>query len=195
MHKGTLDMSIHLNSALILTAHVALLFTSLAADAQDIDQPAKWPTNAAVQTEAGQHIPAGAIGVVQIGAPRVATLLQLRGVMGSGVVILRSDESRDCLTLPIRLVAGDFGGDGISAHAIGPIRLIIRTARVANALADGDDVVSDNYRVSSAKDDPDADIIIQGGLSESHGFVLNPGSSVVADIFGTTTSHTACSEL
>lgn len=115
--------------------------------------------------------------------------------MGSGVVILRSDESRDCLTLPIRLVAGDFGGDGISAHATGPIRLIIRTARVANALAGGDDVVSDNYRISSAKDDPDADIIIQGGLSESHGFVLNPGSSVVADIFGTTTSRTACSEL
>ena len=114
--------------------------------------------------------------------------------MGSGTVILRSVESKDCLTLPIRLVAGDFGGDGISVHTRGPIRLIIQTARVANALADGDDVVSDTYRISSMKDDPDADIIIQSGLSEGHGFVLNPGSSVVADIFGTTASHTACSE-
>jgi hypothetical protein len=187
-------MSIHLNSALFLTAQVLLLFTSFAAGAQEIDQPANWPTVTAVQTKAGQQIPAGAIGLVQIEAPRVATLLQLRGVMGSGTVILRSDESKDCLTLPIRLVAGDFGGDGISAHTRGPIRLIIQTARVANALADGDDVVSDTYHISM-KDDPNADIIIQSGLSEGHGFVLNPGSSVVADIFGTTASHTACSEL
>ena len=67
--------------------------------------------------------------------------------------------------------------------------------RVADALADGDDVVSDMYRVSSRQDDDDADIIIQSGLSESHGFVLNPGGSVVADVFGATATHTACSEL
>ena len=115
--------------------------------------------------------------------------------MGDGIVILRSNESQDCLTLPIRFVAGDFGGDGISAHATSPIRLIIQTARVANALAEGDDVVSDMFRISNLEDDPDADIIIQSGLSESHGFVLNPGSSIAADIFGTTVNQTACSEL
>lgn len=194
MHKGTLDMPIHLNTAFFATAQVAFLFTSLAASAQDTDQPADWPTNTAVHTEAGQQIPAGAIGIAQIDAPRVATLLQLRGVMGRGTVILRSDESHDCLTLPIRFVAGDFGGDGISSHATSPIRLIIQATRVANALTEGDDVVSDMYRISNLEDDPDADIIIQSGLSESHGFVLNPGSSVAADIFGTTVSHTACSE-
>ena len=109
-------MSTH-STRFFLTAQVALLSTSLAAGAQDKDQPTNWPISTAVQTEAGQQIPAGAIGVVQIDAPRVATLLQLRGVMGSGTVILRSDDSHDCLTLPIRFVAGDFGGDGISAHA------------------------------------------------------------------------------
>ena len=188
-------MSFHLNSAFLLTAKLALLFTSLAAGAQDIDQPADWPKMAAVRSETGQLIPSGALGVIQIETPRVATLLQLRGVMGSGVVVLRSDKSGDCLTLPIRFVAGDFGGDGISAHIATPIRLIIQTERVAKALAQGDDVVSDNYRISSMSDDADADIIIKSGLSGSHGFVLNPGNSVVSDIFGTTPSHTSCAEL
>lgn len=188
-------MSTYLNSVFFLTAQVALLLSLPAASAREADQQANWPIGTAIQTEAGQQIPAGAFGVVEINTPRVATLLQLRGVMGRGTAILKSGESRDCLTLPVRFVAGDFGGDGISAHAAKPIRLIIRSARVAKALADGDDVVSDMYRVSSLSVDPNADVIIQGGLSKSHGFVLNPGNSVVADIFGATARHTACSEL
>jgi len=188
-------MSIHQTFTLLLTAKVALLLTSLGASAQQADQQTNWPMSAAVQTESGQQIPAGAYGVAYIDAPRVATLLQLRGVTGGGTVILKSDDSHDCLTVPIRFVAGDFGGEGISANETHPIRLILRSPRVAGALAAGDDVVSDMYRISVQLDDTEADIIIQTGLSASHGFVLNPGSSVVADIFGATTSRTACSEL
>ncbi len=114
--------------------------------------------------------------------------------MGSGVVLLRSDDGQECLTLPVRFVAGDFGGEGISANASEPISLIIRSPRVSGALAAGHDVVSDAYRISTLMDDPDADIVIQSGLSESHGFVLNPGSSVVADMFGAAASSIACSE-
>ncbi|SDF89569.1 hypothetical protein SAMN04488117_108150 [Celeribacter baekdonensis] len=180
---------------LLMTAPVALLLTSLGASAQEADQQTNWPMSAAVQTVAGQEIPAGAYGVAYIDAPRVATLLQLRGVTGRGTVIVKSDDSHDCLTIPIRFVAGDFGGEGISTSETHPIRLILRSRRVAGALAAGDDVVSDMYRVSAQMDDPEADIIIESGLSESHGFVLNPGRSVVADIFGAATSRTACSEL
>ncbi|MGB8622183.1 MAG: hypothetical protein WCD16_05135 [Paracoccaceae bacterium] len=187
-------MSIHHTFTLLLTAPVALLLTSLGASAQEADQKTSWPVSAAVQSEAGHQIPAGAYGVAFIDAPRVATLLQLRGVTGSGTVILKSDGSHDCLTFPIRFVAGDFGGEGISSNETHPIRLILRSPRVAGALAAGDDVVSDMYRISAQLDDPEADIIIQTGLSESHGFVLNPGSSIVADIFGAATSRIACSE-
>ena len=188
-------MSIHQTFTLLLTAPVALLLTSLGPSAQEADPQTNWPMSAAVQTEEGQHIPAGAYGVVYVDAPRVATLLQLRGVTGRGTVILKSDDSHECLTIPIRFVAGDFGGEGISASATSPIRLILQSQRVANALAAGDDVVSDMYRISTRPDDPEADIVIQSGLSESHGFVLNPGSSVLADIFGAATSQTVCSEL
>jgi hypothetical protein len=188
-------MSILQSSTLLLTVPLALLLTSFGASAQEADQQTNWPMSAAVQTEAGQHIPAGAFGVAYIDAPRVATLLQLRGLTGSGTVILKSDDSHDCLTIPIRFVAGDFGGEGISTNETDPIRLILRSPRVAGALAAGDDVVSDMYRISAQLDDPEADIIIQTGLSESHGFVLNPGSSIVADIFGAATSRVACSEI
>jgi hypothetical protein len=110
-------------------------------------------------------------------------------------VIPKSVDRHDCLSVPIRFVAGDFGGEGISANETRPIRLILRSPQVAGALAAGDDMVSDMYRLSAQLDDPEADLIIQTRLSESHGFVLNPGSSIVADIFGSTTSRTACSEL
>lgn len=188
-------MSTYHTSALLLIAQAALFLASVGASAQDADHPISWPMSAAIQTETGQEIPAGAYGVARIDTPRVATLLQLRGVVGRGTVIMRSDDSHDCLTVPIRFVAGDFGGDGISANATGEIRLILRSPQVVKALAAGDDVVSDMYRISSLEDDPDADIIIQSGLSASHGFVLNPGSSIAADIFGATASRTACSRL
>lgn len=184
-----------LKTTFLLTVQAAALITSFAASAQNTDKPNSWPISDAVETETGLKIPIGAYGVAQINAPRVATLLQLRGVMGRGIVILRSGESADCLTVPIRFVAGDFGGDNISFHGAGPIRLIIKTPRVAKALARGDDVVSDMFRVSNSKDDAKADIIIQSGLSESHGFVLNPGRSVAADLFGAKISHMACSKL
>ena len=188
-------MLTHLNSLILLTAQVAVLFTPLAVDAQGTDRQAKWPTSIAIQTEAGQKIPAGAYGVVQIDAPRTATLLQLRGVIGRGTAIMRSDDNHECLSLPIRFIAGDFGGDSVSAHTTKPIRLIIQTAGVSKALARGEDIVSDMYRISSQMNNSNADIIIKSGLSDSHGFVLNPGTSVVADIFGTTASRTNCSEL
>ncbi|AXI48992.1 hypothetical protein C1J03_19300 [Sulfitobacter sp. SK012] len=178
-----------------LVAQAAVIFAPLASIAQEADRQAIWPTSIAVQTESGQQIPAGAFGVVQIQSPRVAHLLQLRGVMGRGTALIRSDDSHDCISLRLRFVAGDFGGDSVSTQAALPIRLILQSARVADALARGKDILSDMYVISSQTGDTNADIIIESGLSESHGFVLNPGASVVADVFGSKTRRLNCSEL
>ncbi len=188
-------MSPHLNPFIRLVMQATVLFTPFASIAGETDRQVIWPTSIAVQTETGQQIPAGAYGVVQIQSPRVANLLQLRGVMGRGIAIMRSDDQQDCQSLQLRFVAGDFGGDSVSTHAAQPIRLILQSARVSNALARGEDVVSDMYIISSQTNDPDADIIIESGLSESHGFVLNPGTSIVADVFGSATSRLSCSEM
>ncbi|POF34581.1 hypothetical protein CLV41_1011037 [Roseibium marinum] len=192
----------------LVALQAALLFTPVAAAAQQTDRGAgqgeNRATRPAVRTQSGQQIPAGALGIAQIDAPRVATLLQLRGMTGHGTVTLRGailgdatlrgEGEEDCLSLPVRFVAGDFGGENISVQAAEPIRLIIRTQRVARTLAEGGDVVSDMYRIATLPDDPDADIVIESGLGASHGFVLNPGSSVAADIFGASVRHVTCTE-
>ena len=188
-------MSTHLNPFVRLVVQATVLLTPLASIAQEIDRQAIWPTSIAVQTEAGQQIPAGAYGVVQVQTPRVASLLQLRGVMGHGIAVIRSDDNQDCQSLQLRFVAGDFGGDGVSTQVAQPIRLILQSARVSKALARGEDVVSDMYAISSQMKDTDTDIIIESGLSENHGFVLNPGASIVADVFGSTTRRLSCSEM
>jgi len=188
-------MLAHFKTIFLHTSLIAFLLTPSPARAGETQPNVPWPMSSAIQTETGQHIPAGARGVVLINAPREAALLQLRGIAGSGIVVLRSVNSHDCLTLPVRFVGGDFGGHTISTRSAQPIRLTLQSTRVAQALADGDDIVSDMYHISSVKDDPDADIIIQTGLSESFGFVLNPGSSIFADIVGVRMSHTTCSKL
>lgn len=50
-------------------------------------------------------------------------LLKLRPVMGSGIVILKSDDSHDCLTVPIHFLARSFAGRGIPANSRGSICL------------------------------------------------------------------------
>ncbi|AKH99028.1 hypothetical protein IMCC20628_00299 [Hoeflea sp. IMCC20628] len=143
----------------------------------------------AVRTPQGQEIPAGALGVVIVEDAREASLLQLRGIAGSGIALLRNSDGADCLSVPLRFVAGDFGGDSIAATRAKTIRLNLNDAGLVQALIAGQDIVSDQYRVGTTQDDQ---ISIQQGLTEEHGFVLNPGKSMLADIFGADVGHVAC---
>ncbi len=174
-----------------IAAALTLVFLSASAHAGAVGGNATPPSQMAVQTEAGQRIPAGAYGIVEIKNPVEATLLQLRGLAGRGDVVLRGDESGMCISFPLRLVAGDFGGDAISGRRTSSVLLVLRSRRVTEALARGEDIVSDMYRVSK-EEGADADIIIKTGLNADHGFVLNPGSNILADIFGVETHRIAC---
>jgi hypothetical protein len=150
------------------------------------------PTMVAVQTDSGYTIPMGARGVVYVETPRQASLFNLRGAAGRGVILIRDAENEGCLLIAVRLVAGDFGGDSIQTKTAAPIRLALRSERVVEVLARGDDVVSDMFQVTAEQDDPQADILILSGLTGTEGFVLNPGGSIVADIFGVRSERTPC---
>lgn len=149
-------------------------------------------TMAAIQTDSGYVIPAGARGVAYVESPRQASLFNLRGTAGRGVIVIRDDETEGCRLIAVRLVAGDFGGDSIQTKTAEPIRLALRSERVVEVLARGDDVVSDTFRVTAEQNDPDADIRILSGLTGTEGFVLNPGGSIAADIFGVRSERTPC---
>lgn len=135
-------------------------------------------------------IPAGALGIVHVNRPREMTMLQLRGLAGSGSALLRLDDA--CISIPLRLVAGDFGGDSFSARRAAPIRIAVRSQDAFDALLEGDDLISDMYEVSSAMSNPDADLVLLDGLTPQHGFVINPGRSLLDDIFGVQGMYVPC---
>ena len=144
-----------------------------------------------VPTSAEHNIPAGAFGFLLIERPREVTLLALRGRAGSGTAILRTDEPGMCLSIPIRFVSGDFGGDAITGHLADPIHLVIRSRQAARALAHGQDVVSDMYSIGDGMDQ-NADIVLQSGLDAGSGFVINPGRNILGDIFGVRATRVSC---
>jgi hypothetical protein len=127
-------------------------------------------------------LPAGALGIIRVDRPREMTLLHLRGLAGSGSALLRLGE--DCVSIPLRFVAGDFGGDSVSAHRAPPIRIAVQSRAVRDALLEGDDIVSDTVEVSHGVGTPGADLVLLDGLTTPRGFVINPGRSLVDDIFG-----------
>lgn len=134
--------------------------------------------------------PEGALGVVHINRPREMTMLQLRGMAGSGSALLRLGDG--CVSIPLRFVAGDFGGDSFSAHRAPPIRIAIQSQEALDTLLEGDDLVSDSFDVSTVMGSPGADLVLLSGLTAQHGFVINPGRSLIDDIFGVQGMRAPC---
>lgn len=133
------------------------------------------------------------LALVTIPDPRQASLLQLRGYSGAGTVLFRIEG--ECHSMPVRLVAGDFGGDGIAIDQGGPIRLRITGPAIVLALYQGQDLVSDELEVGAGMGDTTAGILIEAGLSAETGFVINPGSSLLADLLGVRPTPVPCSSI
>lgn len=135
----------------------------------------------------------GSVALITIPDPQEASLLQLRGYAGAGTALLRIEGQ--CHSMPVRFVAGDFGGSRVSATQSGPIRLRITLASAVRALFDGHDLVSQDHGVIVGTAGQTADIVIESGLSAETGFVINPGESVWADLFGVKPMPVPCSNI
>jgi hypothetical protein len=133
------------------------------------------------------------LAVITIPNPREASLLQLRGYVGAGTALLRIEGQ--CHSMPVRFVAGDFGGSRVSTVQSGPIRLRITRAKTVQLLYDGTDLVSEDHGVVVGTAEQTADIVIESGLSAETGFVINPGQSVLADLFGVKPTPVPCSNI
>ena len=129
-------------------------------------------------TSLGHAIPAEAGGVVVVQNVRRASLLQLNGMAGTGEAVLRADTG-GCIRMPLRFAAGNFEGEGIGVRDGAPVVMVL-SEQVARDLLRGREVVSDGLTTAG----PQADVRILSGLTPSYGFVLNPGRSVWAEVFG-----------
>ncbi|MEQ8655724.1 MAG: hypothetical protein RIC24_00245 [Hyphomicrobiales bacterium] len=145
-------------------------------------------------SEASLTWPDNALGVIHINRPRQMTLLQLRGLAGLGTALLRLDDN--CISIPLRFVAGDFGGDHITARRAPPIRIAIQSQEAIEMLLQGKDIISGMYVVSGLasdeEDGADSDLVLLNGLTVEHGFVINPGRSIIDDIFGVQGLYVPC---
>lgn len=131
--------------------------------------------------------------LITIPNPHSANLLQLRGLGGRGTVQIQLASS--CHSLPVRFVAGDFSGESVNFRKNEPISLEVRDASIIDALLKGTDIMSDETHVTSDPLNTEASILIVSGLSADTGFVINPGSSILSDIFGVKVSQISCDEI
>jgi len=134
------------------------------------------------------------MGLVEIERVHTGTLLQLRGMAGRGQATLRLPEHGLCITIPLRFVAGDFGGRDPVEYPTGPVRLALHDPALIRAMVNGQDIVSDMFAVGMGASS-DADIRILSGIEDSFGFVLNPGLNFWAEIFGPRPVPSSCGPL
>jgi hypothetical protein len=85
--------------------------------------------------------------------------------------------------MPVRFVAGDFAGRDPEERLGAAIQILVTSPDLVGNLMAGGDVVSDTVRVALDPNDGSADVIIISGLPPETEFVLNPGGSVLADVF------------
>ncbi|MEM1429618.1 MAG: hypothetical protein AAGG09_09185 [Pseudomonadota bacterium] len=128
--------------------------------------------------------------MITIPTPRSANLLQLRGIGGRGTALIQIGSA--CHSIPVRLVAGGFDGRQTNLRDREPIVLEIRDPGLVQALSRGIDIVSDEATVSADPTDRRASIVLLSGLAEGTGFVINPGRTLVSDIFGARVSDISC---
>lgn len=147
----------------------------------------------AARTETAGRERASDVAFISVPEPRVATLLQLRGMAGRGVAVYRLDGR--CEAMAVRLVAGDFAGLDEAGGGVRPITLRIARTELVRALADGQDLVSDMITTSADPADTGVDVTVLGGLAVGTGFVINPGSSFLADMFGAPVEAVPCSRI
>lgn len=171
-----------------------LLIANLAATMSSRSEPTETENadRQPFQTAFLQQLPTDAKGIVFVENLREASLLQLRGAAGKGLAMLRDETGAFCIKVPLRFIAGDFGGTSIQTRRTGPVLLVIYSEEIAHRLKNGQDVVSDMFSIHGGRHRTDIDINIHSGLSEQAGFVLNPGHTILADLFGATVDMDDC---
>lgn len=169
--------------AAIFTRHIATIIAGIGLASALLSTLAE-----SAKADAATPLALASSSLITIPDPHEASLLQLHGYSGVGTAQIRIDGQ--CSSMPVRFVAGDFGGQSITIDRGGPIRLRITDAEMIRALHEGQDLVSEGFAVVGGEA---AGIFIESGLPAGTGFVINPGGNILADVFGARPSPVPCS--
>ncbi|WP_375054862.1 hypothetical protein [Zobellella sp. DQSA1] len=119
-------------------------------------------------------LPVDVQGRVVIPTVAEGSLLYLHGIAGEGVYISRNDEGELCMVKPLHIVAGHVEQGRIRIHESGPLTLRIYSDRVSASLKKGEQVTSENLRVTDKEGDSSSDVVIEIGMNRQMHFILNP---------------------
>lgn len=112
---------------------------------------------------------------VLVETPTMGSLLQLRGVVGDGKLFIKQQDHQ-CLQVPIKFIAGDFGGSSVAINGMDSVALAIYSDEVLQQLLAGEKIVSKRYQVTHLdgriQSESVGDMRIESGLASSYGFVL-----------------------
>lgn len=125
------------------------------------------------------------------------SLFQLRGAAGRAWFTRKGDGENWCDVAEMRLLAGDFGGDTVGISRTEPVVLIALNPAIATRLSQGQEIVSGEYDLLNVDQVAEhgldgVDIVVAGSGSANGNYILNPGRSLLNDIFGASSTGNAC---
>ena len=125
------------------------------------------------------------------------SLFRMRGAFGRAKFTRKAEDNLWCDVSPLRLLFGDFAGTSTGVSNTGSVVLLVINPSIADKLANGMDIVSENVSLLDVEKAPThglqgVDILVSGSASANSGFVLNPGSSILNDIFGASSVGNSC---
>lgn len=125
------------------------------------------------------------------------SLLQMRGAFGSAYFTRKAADNSWCDAAPLRILFGDFDGISSGISSTGSVVLMVMKPAIADKLARGQDIVGDdvtliNIDKVSTHSLEGVDILVAGAASAESGVVLNPGRSILNDIFGASSVDNSC---
>ena len=138
-----------------------------------------------------------ASAVIYVPSLTRGSLFRMRGAFGRANFTRKAEDNLWCDVSPMRLLIGDFAGTSSGVSSTDSVVLLVINPSLANKLAKGTDIVSENISLLDIDKAPThglqgIDILIAGSASSNSGFVINPGSSILNDIFGASSVGNSC---
>jgi len=138
-----------------------------------------------------------ASAVIYASGLTVGSLFQLRGAAGRAWFTRKKDDDSWCDVANMRLLAGNFGGDTVGISRTEPIVLIVMNPEIATQLSQGQDIVSGDFNLLNIDEAAEhglnkVDILFAGSGRSDGNYILNPGSSLLNDVFGASSTGNVC---